>query len=63
MTSANPSLLEGTNTALAAQIFVNARQPFEGAIDRAWGAALTLVVLVFVLTAVARLVARRFTAR
>ena len=63
VTSANPSLLEGTNTALAAQIFVNARQPFEGAIDRAWGAALTLVVLVFVLTAVARLVARRFTAR
>lgn len=63
VTSSNPSLFEGTNTALAAQIFVNARQPFEGAIDRAWGAALTLVLLVFVLTAVARLVARRFTAR
>ncbi len=61
--SANPRLLEGTNTALSAQIFANARQPFEGAIDRAWGAALTLVLLVFVLTVVARLVARRFAAR
>ena len=61
--AANPSLLDGTNTALSAQIFVNARQPFDGAIDRAWGAALTLIVLVFVLTAAARLVARRFTVR
>lgn len=63
VTASNPELFEGTNTALSAQIFVNARQPFEGAIDRAWGAALTLIVLVFVLTAVARLVARRFTVR
>ena len=61
--AANPGLFQGTNTALAAQIFSNARQPFEAAIDRAWGAALTLIVLVFVLTAVARLVARRFTVR
>ena len=59
----NPSLFGGANTALSAQIFGNARQPFEAAIDRAWGAALTLIVLVFVLTAVARLVARRFTVR
>lgn len=63
VTSINRHLFEGTNTALSAQIFVNARQPFEGAIDRAWGAALTLVVLVFLLTAIARLVARRFTVR
>ena len=61
--AANPGLFKGTNTALAAQIFSNARQPFEAAIDRAWGAALTLIVLVFVLTAVARLVAHRFTVR
>ena len=54
---------EGTNTALSAQIFGNARQPFDAAIDRAWGAALTLMILVFVLTAVARIVARRFTVR
>ena len=59
----NPRLFDGTNTALSAQIFGNARQPFEAAIDRAWGAALTLIVLVFVLTAVARIVARRFTVR
>jgi len=63
VTSSNPHLFTGTNTALSTQIFVNARQPFDGAIDRAWGAALTLIVLVFVLTAVARLVGRRFTAR
>jgi len=63
VTEANRHLFEGTNTALSAQIFGNARQPFDAAIDRAWGAALTLIVLVFVLTAVARLVARRFTVR
>jgi phosphate transport system permease protein len=63
VTESNRHLLKGTNTALSAQIFVNARQPFDAAIDRAWGAALTLIVLVFVLTAVARLVARRFTVR
>ncbi len=59
----NPSLFDGTNTALSAQIFGNARQPFEAAIERAWGAALTLILLVFLLTAVARIVARRFTVR
>jgi phosphate transport system permease protein len=59
----NPSLFDGTNTALSAQIFANASQPFAAAIDRAWGAALTLILLVFVLTAVARLIARRFTVR
>jgi phosphate transport system permease protein len=63
VTEANRHLFQGPNTALSAQIFVNARQPFEGAIERAWGAALTLIVLVFALTAVARLVARRFTVR
>jgi phosphate transport system permease protein len=61
--AANPSLFDGTNTALSAQIFGNAQQPFPAAIDRAWGAALTLLLLVFVLTAVARLIARRFTVR
>jgi phosphate transport system permease protein len=63
VTESNRHLFDGTNTALSAQIFVNARQPFDAAIDRAWGAALTLIVLVFVLTAVARLIARRFTVR
>jgi phosphate transport system permease protein len=53
--------LFGPNTTLSAQIFRNASQPFPGAQDRAWGAALTLVLLVFVLTLVARFVAARFT--
>ena len=61
--ASNPNLFRGTNTALSAQIFVNAQQPFESAVGRAWGAALTLVVLVFVLTALARVIARRFTLR
>jgi phosphate transport system permease protein len=56
----NPSL-SGQNTALSAQIFRNASQPFPGAQDRAWGAALTLIAIVFVFTLVARLLSRRFS--
>ena len=55
--------LSGTNTALSTQIFRNAQLPFASAQQRAWGAALTLIVLVFVLTLAARLIARRFTRR
>jgi phosphate transport system permease protein len=61
--AANPHLFHGANTALSTQIFKNATQPFDAPIQRAWGAALTLILLVFILTAVARLVARRFTLR
>ena len=51
----------GPNTALSAQIFTNAQQPFVGAQERAWGAALTLIVMTFVTHgAVARIVAARF---
>lgn len=63
VSTANLNLFDGSNTALSTQIFGNAKQPFPGGISRAWGAALTLVLLVFVLTAVARAVARRFTVR
>jgi phosphate transport system permease protein len=56
----NTDVLNGANTALSTQIFRNATQPFPGAIERAWGAALTLIVLVVVLTIVARIVTRRF---
>ena len=52
--------LFGTNTTLSAQIFRNAQVPFVGAQDRAWGAALTLILLVFVLTVAARLITARF---
>ena len=47
------------NTALSAQIFVNANSSFDAAQDRAWGAALTLVILAFAFMFVARL----FTSR
>jgi phosphate transport system permease protein len=47
-------------TALPAQIFVNAAQPFAPAIERAWGAALTLMIIVLLFTIVARLIASRF---
>ena len=61
--AANPDLFNGSNTALSTQIFKNASQPFDAPIQRAWGAALTLILLVFILTAIARLVARRYTLR
>jgi phosphate transport system permease protein len=53
--------LSGPNTALPAQIFRNAQQPFPGGQARAWGAALTLVVIVLLFTLIARLIASRFT--
>ena len=56
----NPNLFSGANTALSTQIFVNATQPFPGAVDRAWGAALTLIAITFILMIVARLVTARF---
>jgi phosphate transport system permease protein len=59
--SKNNFHLSGTNTALATQIFKNAQLPFTNAQDRAWAAALTLILLVFVLTFVARFITARFT--
>lgn len=59
-TSTNTSLFNGVNTALSAQIFANAQQPFEGAQGRAWGAALTLLALAFGVTLIARIVTARF---
>jgi phosphate transport system permease protein len=57
---ANTHIFEGANTALSTQIFRNATQPFPGAQARAWGAALTLIVLVVVLTILARVITKRF---
>src|SRR5262245_58700935 len=62
-TAYNPHLFENANTALSVQIFGNATSSFSAAQERAWGAALTLVVLTFVLTLVARIVAARFAAK
>jgi phosphate transport system permease protein len=58
--SANPNLFQGENTALPAQIYRNATQPFEAAQERAWGAALTLVVIVLLFTIIARAISARF---
>jgi phosphate transport system permease protein len=58
-TSYNPQLFSGANTALSVQIFANANSSFPAAQERAWAAALTLVLLTFIVT----LVARMFTAR
>jgi phosphate transport system permease protein len=52
-------LFSEANTALSVQIFANANSSFTAAQDRAWAAALTLVLLTFVVT----LIARMFTAR
>jgi len=57
----NFNLFNGSNTTLAAQIFTNAQVLYPGAQARAWGAALTLVVLVLVLTILARMVSTRLT--
>ena len=52
--------INAQQTALPAQIFVNAQQPFLPAQDRAWGAALTLMIIVLVFTILARLISSRF---
>lgn len=57
---ANWHVFNGVNTALSTQIFRNATQPFPGAVARAWGAALTLIVLVVALTILARVITKRF---
>jgi phosphate transport system permease protein len=57
----NTNLFAGANTALSTQIFANAQSPYIGAEDRAWGAALTLIVITFVLMISARLITSRFT--
>jgi phosphate transport system permease protein len=57
----NPNLFSGANTALSTQIFVNAQSPYVGAEARAWGAALTLIVISFALMITARVVTARFT--
>jgi phosphate transport system permease protein len=52
----NWSLFHGINSALSLEIFQNARSLFPTAQDRAWGAALTLILIVFVFTILARVV-------
>ena len=61
VTTVNTDVFNGANTALPAQIFTNASSPYTGAQARAWGAALTLIVIAFVLLVVARFITARFT--
>src|SRR6266566_3116874 len=61
VTSTNANVFSGANTALSTQIFSNATQPYLGAQSRAWGAALTLIAIAFILMIVARIVTARFT--
>lgn len=56
----NPSPTGG-NTTLAQQIYNGAKSGDRLANELAWGAALTLVLVVFVLTAIARFATSRFT--
>lgn len=57
----NSNLFSGANTALSTQIFANATSPYVGAEQRAWGAALTLIAITFILMIIARLVTARAT--
>ena len=61
VTTANPNVFSGPNTSLPSQIFTNASSAFTGAQARGWGAALTLIVISFVLMIAARIVTARFT--
>ena len=60
VTSRNTSLFSGANTALSTQIFKNAISPFPGAQQRAWGAALVLILIAFAFTVAARAISSRF---
>ena len=61
VTTVNKNVFSGANTSLPSQIFVNASSPYPGAQARGWGAALTLIVIAFVLMVVARFVTARFS--
>jgi len=61
VTTVNRNVFSGPNTSIPSQIFANAISPYTGAQDRAWGAALTLIVIAFVLMIASRIVTARFT--
>ena len=61
VTAVNKNVFSGANTSLPSQIFANANSPYVGAQARGWGAALTLIVMAFVLMVVARFITARFS--
>jgi len=60
LTSANANVFSGANIALPMLIFTNASSPYPGAEARGWGAALTLIVIAFILMIAARIVTARY---
>lgn len=60
VTVANSNVFHGVTTALPLLIFNNATQPYTGAEARAWGSALTLIAIAFILLITARFVTARF---
>ena len=60
-TSLNRDPFHGAQTALPQYIYVEATRGLPAAVDRAWAAALTLIIIVMMLNLVARLVAWRTT--
>lgn len=63
-TETNWNIFRGGNTALSFQIWNNAQSGvFAAAKERAWGSALTLVVIVLICSLAARFVSARFRAR
>jgi phosphate transport system permease protein len=61
LSTANPNVFSGANIAIPMLIFNNASSPYTGAQARAWGAALTLIALAFILMIAARIVTARFS--
>lgn len=57
----NWNVFGGTNTSLSMQIYGNAKESFANAQERAWGAALTLIVLAFAFTFAARILTARLS--
>jgi phosphate transport system permease protein len=56
----NSNPIHGTNNTLSQVIWTNAQSPFPAQTERAWGAALTLIAIVFFFTVLARIVSSRF---
>ena len=61
----NWNVFDGPNTALPQQIYLNAATfgGFDAAQDRAWGAALALILIVFLFTLIARIISAIYTRR
>lgn len=57
----NWNVFSGTNTSLSLQIYGNAKESFATAQERAWGAALTLIVFAFAFTFIARILTARLS--